>query len=555
MKLSKFDIGAEIISIITKGMYPDPKDALREYIQNGIDATAVNVSIKIRQESIVIEDDGTGMNRKTLRDSVRMGVSDKNPSKDIGFMGIGIYSSFHLCGRMTIFSRGSEDVLNVLSMDFAKMKQILASQKELRLEGNLDSSELMDLQSLLESCIELTDNGEANTDEFPIKGTRVELSNVEGEFYSALSNFEEVSEYLQSVIPLHFDRENFSHAEEIENKISMVCREHNHEFELINLSLQVNSELKNLYRPYKDIDFKKSSSLKPHFEFLKDDSTFFGLAWGCLSSERAKLTNKANRGFIIKKQGFSIGTREKVVKYFPKGNTYFDRYSGEIIIIHPSILPNASRNDIEYSPLRSILLGLITDVADKFDDIATIHQEESKADEDLASINQDFKIKIANYNEYEEDSEVLIDIITKLKNIIDRLNGRIKRRAFSQSSNLKAKNLLSNIESFEQVIKDRVRVLTEKKSKKNTTSNNKTTTTKVDIAKNVSTIDIEKAEDKKNYEDLLEMLSDLEYDLNDNVIKLIDLIDELFVQSVANSKGDYYKLLQNLKERLEDGFE
>ena len=104
MKLSKFDIGAEIISIITKGMYPDPKDALREYIQNGIDAKAKDISIKIRQESIVIEDDGKGMNRKTLRDSVRMGVSDKNPSKDIGFMGIGIYSSFHLCGKMTIFS-------------------------------------------------------------------------------------------------------------------------------------------------------------------------------------------------------------------------------------------------------------------------------------------------------------------------------------------------------------------------------------------------------------------------------------------------------------------
>jgi len=34
MKLSKFDIGAEIISILTKGMYQDPRDALREYIQN-----------------------------------------------------------------------------------------------------------------------------------------------------------------------------------------------------------------------------------------------------------------------------------------------------------------------------------------------------------------------------------------------------------------------------------------------------------------------------------------------------------------------------------------
>ena len=67
MKLSKFDIGAEIISIITKGMYPDPKDALREYIQNGVDAHAKKMSVKIRQESIVVEDDGIGMNSDTLR--------------------------------------------------------------------------------------------------------------------------------------------------------------------------------------------------------------------------------------------------------------------------------------------------------------------------------------------------------------------------------------------------------------------------------------------------------------------------------------------------------
>jgi HSP90 family molecular chaperone len=42
MKLSQNDIGGEIISIITKGMYTDPKDALREYVQNGVDANLEN---------------------------------------------------------------------------------------------------------------------------------------------------------------------------------------------------------------------------------------------------------------------------------------------------------------------------------------------------------------------------------------------------------------------------------------------------------------------------------------------------------------------------------
>ena len=42
-------------------MCPDPKDALREYVQNGVDADAKNINIKIRQNSIIVDDDGYGM--------------------------------------------------------------------------------------------------------------------------------------------------------------------------------------------------------------------------------------------------------------------------------------------------------------------------------------------------------------------------------------------------------------------------------------------------------------------------------------------------------------
>lgn len=91
MKFTKFDIGAEIIAILTRGMYPDPKDALREYIQNGVDAKASHIDVKIRQNNIVIQDNGFGMDYATLRKAARIGVSDINPYKDVGFMGIGIY--------------------------------------------------------------------------------------------------------------------------------------------------------------------------------------------------------------------------------------------------------------------------------------------------------------------------------------------------------------------------------------------------------------------------------------------------------------------------------
>lgn len=549
MKLSKFDIGAEIISIITKGMYPDPKDALREYIQNGVDAHAKKMSVKIRQESIVVEDDGIGMDFDTLRKAIRIGISDKSPSKNVGFMGIGIYSSFHLCDKLTIFSRGSKDIPNKLEMDFGKMKLILDDQKDKRLKGEIQSEDLIDLQSILEDCITLTNDGELDSILYPTKGTRVELSKIEPEFYTALSNFDEVSDYLRNVIPLKFNEKEFIYAKQIEDEITRICTEKSQKFEIVNLTLQVNSKIEELFRPYRNIDFSKDSPpLKPIFHNIESDGVFFGVAWGCLNSLRKKLDNKNLRGFILKKQGFSVGNRESLIKFFPRGNTFFDRYSGEIIIVNPKLLPNASRNDIEYSPLRSIFYETLTDVADKYDDEGHNYQEISKADEDLADIHKKVKEQLGSYNEFEEDTEVLVSRIVNLKNAYDRLNNRILRKGFSEESEIKAKALLEQVHQFENTIQQRIKVLTDNKKKKQEEG----FSSKNDLAKNVAKIKVDKITDVKNYENLYELLNDLEFKIDEEFKEAIFSIDELFVQRAAKTKAEYYELLNILKERIQN---
>jgi len=549
MKLSKFDIGAEIISIITKGMYPDPKDALREYIQNGVDAHAKKMSVKIRQESIVVEDDGIGMDFDTLRKAIRIGISDKSPTKNVGFMGIGIYSSFHLCDKLTIFSKGSKDIPNKLEMDFGKMKLILDDQKDKRLKGEIQSEDLIDLQSILEDCITLINDGELDSVLYPTKGTRVELSKIEPEFYTALSNFDEVSDYLRNVIPLKFNEKEFIYAKQIEDEITRICTEKSQKFEIVNLTLQVNSKIEELFRPYRNIDFSKDSPpLKPIFHNIESDGVFFGVAWGCLNSLRKKLDNKNLRGFILKKQGFSVGNRESLIKFFPRGNTFFDRYSGEIIIVNPKLLPNASRNDIEYSPLRSIFYETLTDVADKYDDEGHNYQEISKADEDLADLHTKVKEQLGSYNEFEEDTEVLVSRIVILKNVYDRLNNRILRKGFSEESEIKAKALLEQVHQFENTIQQRIKVLTDSKKKKQEEG----FSSKNDLAKNVAKIKVDKITAVKNYENLYELLNDLEFKIDEEFKEAIFSIDELFVQRAAKTKAEYYDLLNILKERIQN---
>jgi hypothetical protein len=548
MKLSKFDIGAEVISILTKGIYPNPKDALREYIQNGVDAQGKNLQVKVRQESIIIKDDGKGMNHDVLRNAVRVGISDKNPAENVGFMGIGIYSSFHLCEKLTIYSRGTKNIPNKLEMDFGKMKSILENQKEGRLNGTIKTEELIDLQTILEDCVSLTENGELSDETYPNQGTTVELTKIEPEFYTVLSNFDEVAEYLKNVIPLHFDRGRFEYAGEIEAEISRLCEKKKQKFELINLSLQVNSKIENLYRPYKNIDFNKDVvPQKPFFFPIERNNVFFGVAWGCLSSARKKLDNKSLRGFVLKKQGFSIGDREGLMKFFPKGSTFFDRYSGEVIIVNPKILPNASRNDIEYSHLRSLFYDVLTEIANKFDVEGQKYQEISKGDTELVKSLNEFKKELGAYNEYEEDSEKLVDKIVILKRIYTEIYGRIKRHGFKEESELKAKELLTNVENLEKTIQARIKVVTKNKKRRSKTIS------KTEIAKNTSKIEVSKSlEEIKNYDSLYDLLIDIDIKIDEDLTNIIHLIDEMFIQSVAQSKADYYRLLQQFKERSQD---
>ena len=65
---------------------------------------------------------------------------------------------------------------------------------------------------------------------------------------------------------------------------------------------------------------------------------------------------------MIRKQGFAIGKRNDVAKYFGR-TTYFDRYVGEIIIVRPDLLPNAARTDFEISPLRALFYEALSEVA------------------------------------------------------------------------------------------------------------------------------------------------------------------------------------------------
>ena len=542
MKLSKFDIGGEVISILTRGMYPDPRDAVREYIQNGVDAKSNDISVEVHQNTVVVEDEGTGMDRETMRKAVRVGVSDKNPTQNVGFMGIGIYSSFHLCNSLTIYSNDSAGP-NKLTMDFSGMKGILKEEKALRLTSDIDSNQLTDLQTLLEQHITLTNNGELDTSEFPTQGTRVEMHGLSPAFYSEISDFNEFSQYMREVVPLHLDKEKFRWGEMIENRIAEMCAEQNVEFELVNINLQVHNQSDILYRPYKDENFYNNKPQEPQFEPMKANGDFFGVAWGCLNSARKKISRTDLRGFLIKKQGFAIGRRENTVKHFARKNTFFDRYIGEFVVVNEKMLPNASRADFEYSAKRTLFYEVLGKVAEKYDEAGHDFQEQSKAEEELGIMRDKLQKENKLFNEFEQNPEKLLEQIVRIKGIKDKIKIRLQRTTTEKETLEWAKKLKKETNELEKVIQQKILSFT--KSKKRSSTSKRA----IDIAKGLSEIDLPHVA-VREYESLLELFEDLEIELNTDLRKAFQIIDEKFVQAVAENKKHYYELLNDLRDEL-----
>src|SRR6266702_5624873 len=140
------DIGGELLSILSTGLYTNPLDCIREYVQNAVDANASTATIKITGNSVHVFDNGDGMSLEELVQARQFGLSLKSLTEHVGFRGIGIYSGFDLCNRLRITSKKAGDVRqNLLVFEFGAMKAQLEEDK--RKSANERKTSLVELLS------------------------------------------------------------------------------------------------------------------------------------------------------------------------------------------------------------------------------------------------------------------------------------------------------------------------------------------------------------------------------------------------------------------------
>jgi hypothetical protein len=140
---AKIRVGSQIVEHLSKGIYTNPAQAIKELIMNAYDADATKVIVRTRPEfdTLTISDNGTGMNYEDFNERfLTLSRSDRRDSGEftsvlkrpiVGKFGIGFVAVSQICDKMTVISsKKGEPVKLEAEINFSKFRQIEHIKKD-----------------------------------------------------------------------------------------------------------------------------------------------------------------------------------------------------------------------------------------------------------------------------------------------------------------------------------------------------------------------------------------------------------------------------------------
>ena len=369
--MAENSFGANIIEILTAGMYQDSKVIYREYIQNACDQIdkaeqwgilnprntdskypdlgqgVVNIWLKPEERYIAIEDNATGIKADDFqRTLLTIADSDKIMGEDKGFRGIGRLCGLAYCKHLIFTSRWSgEDVVSIMSCDAQKMREMINETNTKVKRHSADD---------VINAITTFNTRSANSSD-PEHFFKVELININEEneeLFGGIDedNIEQLSNYLSFVAPVPYNK-NFIYRKEIyDHAKSLNVR-------IDEYDIRING--KQIFKEYKTklkVGNVQDEVFGVQFhDFFADDGSLLGWMWfGKMLFKAAIKEEEISRGLRLRKENIQIGHDGTLRDMFTReasrrGNNYF---IGEIFVTSRELIPNSQRSYFNENPTR-----------------------------------------------------------------------------------------------------------------------------------------------------------------------------------------------------------
>ncbi len=343
-------IGAFVLETLTTGMYTNPLDAIREYIQNASDAIIsaerfkmlppnagiITVSLDPGAKTLTVRDNGTGIpSTDAVTKLLNVGMSSKMYGQEAGFRGIGRLAGIAYCKRLEFRTTACyEDEMTVVAFDCEEIRRSLTPSMK----------EVEELADVLQKYT-TQDLSDANKEEHFFE---VRMEGIDGRL-SQFLDMHRMEEYLGQVAPVAYDGQRFLYAPKIEQWL----KERGLKIPSVRLLLRSKSAESEVLKPYKthyrtrqknfDISVK---DIRFYPENVDPQSPFW--MWHAVTDLLGMLDDDRVAGLRFRRHNIAIGGPERVAELFPGKQGRLNYWTmGEIHIQSDSIIPNARRDGFE----------------------------------------------------------------------------------------------------------------------------------------------------------------------------------------------------------------
>ena len=335
-------MGADILNLITTGMYHTPLAIYREYIQNAADAIdgspwrdrgRVEITISAGERNVKMRDNGPGLTHaQAKRDLIPIGRSRKRRGVDRGFRGIGRLSGLAFADKVTFRTRArASHPVTEIRWDGATLRA-----------GTVGGT---DLEEVIQSCVEVA---RIDGTGWPECFFEVEVEHVARHAASRILNRDVVRKYIGEVGPVPMSEE-FPFRKDVE-----ALFENGHK--PLTLEITLDGDEKPICRRHGGgLEFSENRTgrfveLEPVRIPAADNDTEAAIGWVAHSSYLGAIPKDLGvRGIRIREGNIQIGGENTLDHLF--GEERFNRWCvGELHIVDERLLPNGRRDYFEPSP-------------------------------------------------------------------------------------------------------------------------------------------------------------------------------------------------------------
>ena len=338
----KLTFGKYILDSLSVGMYSHPLMSLREYMQNSADAidclpdiqrsAPIKIIVDGYKRSLTIHDDGIGIpSGKAESTLLNIGCSEKDPTHNRGFRGIGRLGGLAYCDELRFITKSQgEGVVSVCTWDCKQLRQLIADPAT-----SIDTEPLIKAVSSFE---QQTYSGSFDDHFFDVEMNEI------NDGRNNLLNVPAIRSYLSQVAPVPF-HPNFSFSQQIYDRLVPSIKS----YKMYNIF--VNGQ--QIFKPYSDFITLSNGSIEDvkniDFKELHGESGILGIGWLCgLSLQGTVSVSTDMDGLRMRCGNILIGNKDTLSGFFRERR--FNNYLvGEIHICGGRLIPNSRRDDFEDS--------------------------------------------------------------------------------------------------------------------------------------------------------------------------------------------------------------